>query len=184
MATQAAVCDFGWKAVDFDLKGTDGRRYRLADARGAKGTLVMFLCNHCPFVKAAIGRIVADVSTLKAGGIGAIAIMSNDTAAYPADSFDNMKAFAAQHRFTFPYVIDETQDAARAYGAVATPEFFGFDAALGLQYHGRLDEGRTEPPRPGARRELLEAMRRIAETGLGPREQVPSVGCSIKWRES
>lgn len=182
MATQGAVCDFGWKAVDFDLTGIDGRRYRLADVRGTKGTLVMFICNHCPFVKAAIGRIVADVSALKAHGIGAIAIMPNDTVAYPADSFENMKAFAARHAFTFPYVIDETQETARAYGAVATPEFFGFDAALALQYHGRLDEGRTEPPRPGAERELLAAMRRIAETGEGPREQVPSIGCSIKWR--
>ena len=182
MATQAAVCDFGWKAVDFDLKGVDGRRYRLADVRGTKGTLVMFICNHCPYVKAAIGRIVADVAALKAGGIGAIAIMPNDTTAYAADSFDNMKAFAARHGFTFPYVIDETQEVARAYGAVATPEFFGFNAALELQYHGRLDEGRTEPPRPGARRELLETMRRIAASGEGPREQVPSMGCSIKWR--
>jgi peroxiredoxin len=182
MATQAAVCDFGWKAVDFDLQGVDGRRYRLADVRGTKGTLVAFICNHCPYVKAAIGRIVADVAALNADGIGAIAIMPNDTTAYPADSFDNMKAFAARHGFNFPYVIDETQEVARAYGAVATPEFYGFNAALELQYHGRLDEGRTEPPRPGARRELLEAMRRIAASGEGPREQVPSMGCSIKWR--
>ena len=184
MATPSTVGDFGWKAADFDLKVIDGRRYRLADVRGAKGTLVMFICNHCPYVKAAIGRIVSDVSALKPSGIGAIAIMPNDTDAYPADSFENMKAFAARHALTFPYVIDETQGVARAYGAVATPEFFGFDAALQLQYHGRLDEGRTEPPRSGARRELLEAMRRIAETGHGPRDQVPSIGCSIKWRES
>jgi len=172
------------KAVDFDLKGVDGRRYRLADVRGSKATLVMFICNHCPYVQAAIDRIVSDVGELRRLEVGAVAIMPNDTAAYPADSFPNMKQFAARHGFTFPYVIDEMQAIARAYGAVCTPEFFGFNAALELQYHGRLDEGKTTAPRPGVRRELLEAMRLIAEAGEGPKEQIPSMGCSIKWRHA
>jgi peroxiredoxin len=181
MATTAEP-RLGAKAVDFDLAGVDGRRHRLADVAGKNGTLVMFLCNHCPYVKAAIDRIVATVGELDRLGIGAVAIMANDTDAYPADSFANMKGFAAQHRFGFPYVIDETQSVARAYGAVCTPEFFGYNAALELQYHGRLDEGKTTPPPPAARRELLEAMRQVAETGKGPERQIPSMGCSIKWR--
>ena len=181
MAT-AAEPRLGAKAIDFDLAGVDGRRHRLADIAGKNGTLVMFLCNHCPYVKAAIGRIVATVDELEKLGIGAVAIMSNDTDAYPADSFGNMKGFAAQHGFGFPYLIDETQAVARAYGAVCTPEFFGFNAVLELQYHGRLDEGKTTLPPPDARRELLEAMRQVAQTGKGPGRQVPSMGCSIKWR--
>jgi peroxiredoxin len=182
MSTTTAAPRLGAKAIDFDLAGVDGRRHRLADIGGKNGTLVMFLCNHCPYVKAAIDRIVAAVGELEKLGIGAVAIMSNDADAYPADSFANMKSLAAQHGFSFPYVIDETQAVARAYGAVCTPEFFGFNAALELQYHGRLDEGKTTPPPHGARRELLEAMRQVAETGKGPERQVPSMGCSIKWR--
>ncbi len=184
MAVSNEVCEFGWKAVEFDLEATDGRRYRLVDLRGPKGTLVMFICNHCPFVKAAIGRIVDDVEALRPLGIGAVAIMPNDTAAYPEDSFDNMKRFAERHGFHFPYLIDRSQAVAEAYGAVCTPEFFGFNAALELQYHGRLDDGRTGQPSPGARRELLEAMRQIAATNEGPREQLHTMGCSIKWRGS
>jgi peroxiredoxin len=172
----------GSAAASFDLMGTDGRRYRLEDVKGPKGTLVMFICNHCPYVKEAIDRIVADAHELQTRGIGAIAIMPNDTAAYPADSFGNMQGFAERHGFTFPYVIDETQSVARAYGAVCTPEFFGFDAGLKLRYHGRLDEGKTATPRPGAKRELLLAMRQVATTGEAPAEQIPSMGCSIKWR--
>lgn len=182
MATETPICDFGRKAQDFALDGVDGHTWRLADVRGAHATLVMFLCNHCPYVQAAIARIVRNVAALAAQGVGAIAIMPNDTVAYPADSFDNMKAFAARHRFPMPYVIDRTQAVARAYGAVCTPDFFGFDADLGLQYRGRLDSGRTEPPPPGARRELLAAMSAIAEGKGGPKEQTPSMGCSIKWR--
>ena len=179
--TTTPICEFGWKAVDFDLPGVDGRNYRLADVGGAGGALVMFLCNHCPFVKAVIGRIVRDVSELAEHGIGAIAIMPNDTASHPADSFDNMKLFADAHGFTFPYVIDESQAVARAYGAVCTPDFFGFDASHGLQYRGRLDESRLDPV-PNATRELFEAMKNIATTGAGPKQQLPSMGCSIKWR--
>jgi peroxiredoxin len=182
MVTGTEVCEFGWKAVEFDLQGVDGRRYRLADVRGPKGTLVMFLCNHCPYVKAAMPRLVDDWRVLGPLGIGAVAIMPNDTVGYPEDSFDNMKSFAARYGLDFPYVIDETQEVARAYGAVCTPEFFGFNAALELQYRGRLDEGKTAPPRPGVRRELLEAMQQIAATGSGPRAQNPTMGCSIKWR--
>ena len=182
-AMTTPVCDFGWKAVDYRLEGTDGRIYTLADCAGERGTLVMFLCNHCPFVKAVIDRIVRDVAALAGHGIGAAAIMPNDTGAYPADSFENMKAFAAGHGFGFPYLIDRDQATARAYDAVCTPDFFGFDAGLGLQYRGRLDASRMEPVQ-GARRDLLEAMLGIAETGRGPEEQLPSMGCSIKWREA
>ena len=181
MAAETPVCDFGWKAVDFALKGTDGRTYTLGDIRGENGTLVMFLCNHCPYVKAVIDRIIRDVGALKDHGIGSIAIMSNDTASYPEDSFDNMVRWAETLKFPFPYVIDETQTVARAYDAVCTPDFFGFDADLGLQYRGRLDASRVQPV-ADARRDLYEAMVQVAETGKGPAEQIPSMGCSIKWR--
>jgi peroxiredoxin len=171
----------GWRAKDFALRGTDGRIYSLADIRGRKGTLVVFICNHCPYVKASIGRIVAEAKALRDIGIGAIAIMPNDTEAYPEDSFGNMKAFAARHDLTFPYVIDATQEVARAYGAQCTPDFFGFNARDELQYRGRLDASRMTPI-ADARRDLYEAMKQIAETGQGPKEQLPSMGCSIKWR--
>lgn len=169
------------RAPDFALPGIDGKTWTLKDASGPKGTLVMFICNHCPYVKGAIERIVRDTMALADHGIGAIAIMPNDSAAYPADSFANMQAFARQHGLPFPYVIDETQDVARAFGAVCTPEFFGYNAQLELQYHGRIDEGgRSEKPQ--ARRELFEAMVEIARSGRGPAVQRPAMGCSIKWR--
>ena len=180
--TKTTICDFGWKAVDFALEGTDGKTVSLADVRGSNGTLVMFICNHCPYVKAAIPRIVRDMGELSAKGIGAVAIMPNDTETHPSDSFERMKDFAAEHAFNFPYVIDRTQEIARAYDAVCTPDFFGFDAGDGLQYRGRLDEGHTETPPAGARRELLEAMSAISDGQPGPADQVPSMGCSIKWR--
>jgi peroxiredoxin len=183
MAAESKVCDFGWKARDFRLRGTDGKSYALADIAGHKGTIVVFICNHCPYVRATIDRIVRDFAELKAEGIGAIAVMPNDTASYPADSFDNMKRFAAEHRFGFPYVIDETQAVARAYGAQCTPDFFGFNAYLELQYRGRLDSAGNRPVDAGTKRELVEAMRAIAATGQGPRQQVPSIGCSIKWKD-
>jgi peroxiredoxin len=176
-----SICAFGWKARDFDLKGIDGKSYSLADVRGPKGTLVVFICNHCPYVKASIDRIVQEAQALRGLGIGTIAIMPNDTATYREDSFDNMKAFAAKHHFAFPYVIDETQEVARSYGAQCTPDFFGFNAQDELQYRGRLDASRTTPV-PDARRDLFEAMKQVAETGRGPAEQIPSMGCSIKWR--
>ena len=180
--TKASICDFGWKAVDFALEGTDGKTYALGEVRGAGGTVVMFICNHCPYVKAAVPRIVSDMAALSPKGVGAIAIMPNDTEAHPSDSFERMKEFAAEHALTFPYVIDRTQETARAYDAVCTPDFFGFDADDGLQYRGRLDEGHTEAPPHGVHRELLEAMRRVAEGRAGPADQTASMGCSIKWR--
>jgi peroxiredoxin len=171
----------GWKARDFALQGVDGKIYTLADVRGPKGTLVVFICNHCPYVKASINRIVADANALREIGIGTIATMPNDTETYPEDSFDNMKAFAKRHNFTFPYVIDTTQEVARAYGAQCTPDFFGFNAQDELQYRGRLDASRMTPI-ANARRDLFEAMKQIAETGHGPEDQLPSMGCSIKWK--
>ena len=182
MAATTPVCNFGWKPPDFDLPGTDGRRHTLASARGPNGVLVMFICNHCPYVKATLDRLVRDCRELAAHGIGSIAIMSNDPTDYPEDSFDNMVRAAKAHDFPFPYVIDETQDVARAYGAVCTPDLFGFDRDLGLQYRGRIDASGRSPAPPGARRELFEAMVQVARTGQGPRDQTPSMGCSIKWR--
>jgi peroxiredoxin len=180
--TQTSICNFGWKACNFELKGVDGRTYSLADVRGPKGSLVVFICNHCPYVRSAIGRLVEEAKALKAIGIGTIAINSNDAESYPEDSFENMKAFAKEHGFTFPYVIDETQEVARAYDARCTPDFFGFNASDELQYRGRLDASRMSVM-PRGRRELFEAMTQIAQTGSGPREQTASMGCSIKWRD-
>ncbi len=180
MATTPA-CDFGWKAPDFALPATEGKTYRLGDLRGPKGTLIMFICNHCPYVTGAIERIVRDAGELMRHGIGVAAICSNDARSHPQDGFDRMVEFAQAHRFPFPYLHDESQAVARAYDAQCTPDFFGFDAELGLQYRGRLDEG-GRVAKPGARRELLEAMLQVTETGQGPREQTPSMGCSIKWK--
>jgi peroxiredoxin len=182
MAVSPPVCDFGRKAPAFTLPGTDGRAWSLDDIRGPRGTLVMFICNHCPYVQAVIDRIVRDARALQAEGIGVVAISANDATEYPADSFANMKAEAARHAFTFPYLYDESQDTAKAYGASCTPDFFGYNAGLELQYRGRLDASGRQPALPDARRELYAAMIRIAETGKGPEDQVPSIGCSIKWK--
>ena len=179
---KTGIADFGRKACDFKLKGVDGKSYTLADARGPKGTVVVFICNHCPYVKASIDRIVAEAQAMHDIGIGTIAIMPNDTATYREDSFDNMKAFALKHRFTFPYVIDETQEVARAYDAQCTPDFFGFNARDELQYRGRLDASRIQPV-ANTHRDLFEAMKQIADTGHGPEAQTPSMGCSIKWKD-
>jgi peroxiredoxin len=181
MVTQSPVCDFGWKAPDFDLPATDGRRYAIADVRGASGLLVMFICNHCPYVKAIRERLIRDCKELAVLGIRAVAINANDPADYPEDSFANMQRVARDFEFPFPYLFDETQSVARAYGALCTPEFFGFNSELQLQYHGRLDASRTAPA-PNARRDLFEAMKSVAETGHGPADQIASVGCSIKWK--
>lgn len=183
MSAQPPVCDFGWPAPDFELPGIDGRKYRLSEIKGPNGTLVMFICNHCPYVKAVAKRIARDCAELAHHGVAAIAVMSNDVAAYPEDAPDKMKLFAEQHGFTFPYVYDETQEVGRAYGAVCTPDFFGFNSDLKLQYRGRLDESRKEAAPPDVRRELFEAMVQIARTGEGPKDQIPSIGCSIKWKE-
>ena len=179
---ETPVCDFGWKAVDFALPGVDGKTYTLKDVAGPNGLLVMFICNHCPYVKAVIERIVRDVRDLKTLGVGAVAVMSNDPAEYPEDGFDNMKEVAARLGFSMPYVLDASQDVAKAYGAVCTPDFFGFNRTLELQYRGRLDESRKETAPEGVRRDLFEAMKQVAETQRGPADQIPSMGCSIKWR--
>jgi peroxiredoxin len=176
------VCDFGWKALDFDLPGVDGKRHSLASARGPKGLLVMFICNHCPYVKAVIQRIIRDTRELASHGIGSIAIMSNDPTDYPEDAWDHMVALAKELDFPFPYVLDESQQVAKAYGAVCTPDFFGFNAEMQLQYRGRLDESRKDTAPEGVRRDLFEAMKQVAQTGRGPMEQISSIGCSIKWR--
>jgi len=182
MAETQPVCEFGWPAPPFALPATDGRTYSLDDIRDEAGTLVMFICNHCPYVLAVIDRIVRDARDLQALGIGVAAICSNDAETHPADSFENMKKMAEEKGFPFPYLHDETQEVARAYGAACTPDFFGFDADLGLQYRGRLDASRAEAAPPDARRELFEAMQQVAQTGRGPDEQIPSMGCSIKWK--
>ncbi len=178
--TETPVCDFGRPAPEFALRGVDGKIWTLAASRGESGLLVMFICNHCPYVKAVRERIIRDARELRGFGINSIAIMSNDPTDYPEDSFVNMERIARESGFPFPYVYDETQDVAKAYGAVCTPDFFGYNKDLKLQFRGRLDESRKEAV-PGARRELFEAMKQIARTGQGPLEQVPSIGCSIKW---
>jgi len=182
VAEHTPICDFGWKAPSFTLPGVDGKTYSLEELKGPNGTLVMFICNHCPYVKSVIDRIVRDAGALRALGINTVAICSNDATTHPDDSFDNMKRFAHEHAFTFPYLHDESQDVARAYDAVCTPDFFGFNGALELQYRGRLDASGREPASPDVRRELFEAMKQVGETGHGPREQIPSIGCSIKWK--
>jgi peroxiredoxin len=181
MALSTTPGELGLLAPDFELPGTDGRRYTRDMVRGPKGLLVMFICNHCPYVKAVLDKIVRDATELAGHGIGSVAISSNDPADYPEDSFDNMKRVAQDLRFPFPYLWDETQEVARGYGAACTPDFFGFDKTLKLQYRGRLDASRTAPM-PDARRDLFEAMLQIARTGAGPKDQIPSMGCSIKWK--
>jgi len=182
--TKTPDCDFGAPAVDFSLPGTDGRSWSLDDCRGETGTLIMFICNHCPYVKAIQQRLVRDTRELLEHGVKSVAIMPNDTDAYPEDDLEHMRQVAEQFDFPFPYLIDESQAIARAYGAVCTPDFFGYNADLELQYRGRLDT--TTPSReagPDDPRELFEAMVQIAETGQGPQQQNISQGCSIKWKE-
>jgi peroxiredoxin len=181
--TKPPICNFGWEAPNFLLLGVDEKKYALADVMGPKGALIVFMCNHCPYVRGVIGRLVDEVREIQALGIGVAAIMPNDTSAYPQDSFENMKAFASENDFSFPYLLDETQEIARAYDAVCTPDFFGFNGAGELQYRGRLDASKTNLV-PDAERELYLAMAQVANTGNGPKEQIPSMGCSIKWRSA
>jgi thiol-disulfide isomerase/thioredoxin len=182
MAETAPVCEFGWPAVDATLAGVDGNRHRIFERAGPNGLVVVFICNHCPYVKAAIGRIARDAQELRDHGIGFVAVNSNDAEAYPDDSFENMKLFAQEHGLDFPYLHDEDQSLAKAYDAACTPDFFGFNADLELQYRGRLDAARTGEPTPDMKRELFDAMMQIARTGKGPQDQTPSIGCSIKWK--
>lgn len=182
VSLETPVCEFGKLAIPFELLGVDGKYWDLRDCMGEKGLLVMFICNHCPYVKAVQQRIIRDTLELKTLGINSVAIMSNDPAEYPADSFENMQALAKQLNFPFPYLLDETQEIAKQYGAVCTPDFFGYNADLQLQYRGRLDVSRKETAPEDTRRDLFEAMKLVAETGHGPKEQIPSIGCSIKWK--
>ena len=184
MAAIPPICDFGWKPADAQLPGTDGKTHSILDQAGPNGLVVVFICNHCPYVVAVIDRIVREANALRELGIGFVAISSNDVEAYPQDSFDNMKRFAEEHDFSFPYLYDESQEVARAWDAVCTPDFFGFNAAMQLQYRGRLDASRKQTGPADLRRDLFEAMKQIAETGQGPREQIASMGCSIKWKDA
>ncbi len=184
MAAVPPVCNFGWKAVDAILPGVDGKNYRIFNCAGPNGLVIAFICNHCPYVKAVVDRMVSDANELARHGIGFVAICANDAEAYPEDSFAKMKDFAKRHRFAFPYLHDESQEVARAYDAACTPDFFGFNAAIELQYRGRLDASGRGPAGQDTRRDLLEAMKQVASTGQGPREQVASIGCSIKWKDA
>ena len=182
MPISAPISELGWEAHDFELTDTFGKHQTLASLRRPNGLLLMFICNHCPYVKAIIDRICSTAVELQTMGIGVAAIMSNDTHAYPEDSFANMQKLAKSLNFSFPYLYDSTQQVARDYGAACTPDFFGFNRDLELQYRGRLDSSTIKPAPPDSRQELVDAMRQISETGRGPAEQIPSMGCSIKWR--
>lgn len=184
MAVSPPPADIGLAAPDFSLPGTDGKTYSLADVAGPKGTVVVFMCNHCPYVKGILDRMIADARALAEIGIGFVGISANDVVTYPEDSFDNMKKLASDKALPFPYLHDESQAVARAYRAECTPDFFGLDAEGRIQYRGRLDEGRKDPPPADAKRELLDAMTLVAETGKAPADQIPSIGCSIKWRDA
>ena len=183
MLLDTPICDFGRKAPAFNLSDPDGRMHSLDDVMGEKGLLVAFICNHCPYVQAIIDRLVADAKALQKDGIGVVGIMSNDYTYVPSDSPDNMRQFATQHGMTFPYLVDETQEVGKAYDAVCTPDFFGFNTNGELQYRGRLDDARMDGDVENRTPELLDAMRQIAKTGRGPKAQTPSMGCSIKWKK-
>lgn len=181
VSLQPPVCDFGASAPDFELPGVDGRSWNLQECMGESGLLVMFICNHCPYVKSIRDRIVRDAEELKALGVNCVAIMSNDPDEYEEDSFENMKKVSDEFGFPFPYLIDKTQQIAKAYGAVCTPDFFGYNNQFELQYRGRLDESRKQAADAEVRRDLYLAMAEVAESGKGPVDQIPSMGCSIKW---
>jgi peroxiredoxin len=182
VSLETPVCDFGAAAIDFSLPDTDGKMWTLDDCCGENGLLVMFICNHCPYVKSILDRLVRDTADLKRLGVNTVAIMSNDVADYEEDSFDNMQRVARENSFSFPYLYDETQQTAQAYGAVCTPDFFGYNKDLQLQYRGRFDESKKQAAAQDVRRDLFEAMKMVAETDRGPEQQIPSMGCSIKWR--
>ena len=179
--TKTPICNFGEKAKNFNLLSTDNKKMSLNDIKGENGTLVMFICNHCPYVKAIIKELVDDVKFLEGLGIKSVGIMSNDVKNYPDDSFENMISFSKLHTFSFPYLIDETQGVAKDYGAVCTPDFFGYNKNLELQYRGRIRELKELKPVNKGDSDLKKAMKLVAETGNGPRVQIPSMGCNIKW---
>lgn len=179
---ETPVCNFGEKAIEFKLTGIDEKEWVLSDCVGEKGLLVMFICNHCPYVKSIQGKLVEDTLKLKEAGINSVAIMSNDPTDYPEDSFENMQKVADKFNYPFPYLFDKTQEVAKAYGAICTPDFFGYNAALALQYRGRLDASGMKQTDKELKRDLLEAMLEVAKTGQGPKVQIPSMGCSIKWK--
>ena len=179
--TKTPICNFGEKARDFNLKSIENKQISLNDIKGKNGTLIMFICNHCPYVQAVINFLVDDTKYLEGIGIKSVAIMSNDSKSYPEDSFENMISFSKLHGFSFPYLIDETQDVAKKYGAVCTPDFFGYNKNSELQYRGRILEAKKLKPVHTGDTELRKAMKLIADTGKGPQEQFPSMGCSIKW---
>ena len=181
MAITTPICNFGEKAKDFNLKGVDNKFYKLEDCVGQNGTIIMFICNHCPYVKAIVKDLVNDVNKLKINNINSVAIMSNDIKNYPEDSFENMKNFADSNNFSFPYLLDETQEVASKYGAVCTPDFFGYNKDLELQYRGRIRELKKLKPIGTENSELKLAMEMIAQTQKGPKKQIPSMGCNIKW---
>ena len=181
MLLDTPICDFGWQAPEFTLADTDGQHHTLSKLMGENGLLIAFICNHCPYVKAIIDRLVEDTNILRQSGVNSVAIMPNDYHRYADDSPAKIKAFAQDHKLPFPYLIDETQQVAKTYGAVCTPDFFGLNAAKQLQYRGRLDEARMGSA-DNRSPELLAAMQMVATTGKGPVQQTPSMGCSIKWR--
>ena len=184
MPIKTPICDFGQAAKSFELKSTNNEIINLNDARGENGTLIMFICNHCPYVIAVIKNIIEDYKNLKELGIKAVAICSNDSINYPDDSFDKMIKFHKDHNFNFPYLIDETQEIAKSYGAVCTPDFFGYNKNLELQYRGRIRELKNLKPMETGESDLFKAMKQIAETGNGPKDQIPSMGCGIKWLDN
>jgi len=181
MAAIPPVCDFNQDARAFKLKGVDGKMYQFDDIKGSKGTLIMFICNHCPYVIAVLDRIIRDANELSEHGVGVVAICSNDSKTHPDDSYENMKIFSKKNIFSFPYLHDEDQSVAKAYEAVCTPDFFGYNSDDKLQYRGRLDASRKEAGPADLKRDLFDAMVQISNTGIGPVDQVPSMGCSIKW---
>ena len=184
MPIQTPICDFGQKAKDFNLKSTDNKMISLNDIKGKNGTLIMFICNHCPYVKAVTKDIVEDCKKLKDFGINSVAICANDAENYPEDSFDNMIEFAKKNQFNFPYLIDDTQEIAKIYNAVCTPDFFGYNNNLELQYRGRLRELKNLVPVRESESDLFKAMKQISLTGKGPATQIPSAGCGIKWKNN
>lgn len=183
VSLETPICEFDKQAIDFSLPDVGGKIWTLEQCRGENGLIVMFICNHCPYVKAILERLIRDTNELKTLGINSVAIMSNDPAQYVEDSPENMRKIAQEFGFSFPYLLDSSQDVAKQYGAVCTPDFFGYNAELKLQYRGRLDASRKETAALNVKRDLFDSMKQVAETGKGPEEQIPSMGCSIKWMD-